>query len=43
MENNIKKEFIYMYSRVILLYSREWQNTVNQLYFNKKKYPVYKF
>ena len=27
---------IYMYDRVILLYSRNWHNIVNQLYFNKK-------
>ena len=25
---------IYMYDRVILLYSRNWHNSVNQLYFN---------
>ena len=28
---------MYMYDRVTLLYSRNWHNIVNQLYFNKKK------
>ena len=31
------KNCIYVYNRVTLLYSRDWQNIVNQLYFNKKK------
>ena len=30
-----KKECIYVYNRVILWYSRNEHNTVNQLYFNK--------
>ena len=36
MEDNIKKECIYMYDWVILLFSRNWHNIVGQLYFNKK-------
>ena len=28
---------MYMYDWVTLLYSRNWHNIVNQLYFNKKK------
>ena len=34
MEKNIKKEYLYVYNCVILPYSRDWHNTVNQLYFN---------
>ena len=37
MENNIKKECIYMYEWVTLLYSINWYNIVNQLYFKKKE------
>ena len=33
MENNIKKN-IYIYKWITLLYSRNWHNTVNQLYLN---------
>ena len=29
-----KKECIYVYNLVTLLYSRDWHSTVNQLYFN---------
>ena len=37
MEKNIKKkECLYAYNWVALLYSRDWYNIVNQLYFNKK-------
>ena len=36
MENNMRKR-MYMYKWVILLYSRNWHNIVNQLYFNKRK------
>ena len=36
MEKNIKKECIYVFNWVTLLYSRNKHNTVNQLYFNKK-------
>ena len=32
-----KKEYIYVYNRVTLLYSRDWHNIVNQLYVNKLK------
>ena len=32
-----EKEYIYMYVWVTMLYSRNWHNTVNQLYFNKNK------
>ena len=35
-EKNIKRECIYVYNCVTLLYSRNWHNTVNQLYFKKK-------
>ena len=47
MEDNMKKRMcvcvcvcvcIYMYNWVTLLYSRNWYNTVSQLYFNKKNY-----
>ena len=31
-----EKECMYMYDRVNILYSRNWHNTVNQLYFNNK-------
>ena len=27
---------VYVYDRVTMLYSRDWYNIVNQLYFNKK-------
>ena len=30
----------YMYDWVNLLYSRNWQNIVNQLYFNKMKKKI---
>ena len=33
MEKNIKKNFYYVYNWVSLLYSRDWLNAVNQLYF----------
>ena len=33
MEKNIKKECIYMHDWATLLYSRNWQNIVNQLHF----------
>ena len=37
MEDHIRKGmYIYMDDWVTLLYSRNWHNTVNQLYFNKK-------
>ena len=32
-----KKKNVYMFDWVTLLYSRNWHNTVNQLYFNKNK------
>ena len=31
-----KKERLYVYNWVTLLYSRDWHSIVNQLYFNKK-------
>ena len=31
-----KKRNVYMYDWVTLLYSRNWHNIINQLYFNKK-------
>ena len=31
-----KKEYIYVYNGVTLLYSRNYHNIVSQLYFNKK-------
>ena len=37
MEKNIKKECMYVYNWVTLLYSRDWHSIVNQLYFNLKK------
>ena len=37
MAQNIKKEGIDVYNWVTILYSRDWHNIVNQLYFNKKK------
>ena len=38
MEKNIlKKECIYVYNWVSLLYSRDWHIIINQLYFNLKK------
>jgi len=41
MEKNIK--IIDAYNRITLLYSRDWHNIVNQLYFNKmKKEPIVK-
>ena len=37
MEKNIyKRECLYVYNWVTLLYSRDWHNIANQLYFNKK-------
>ena len=35
MEDNMRK-IMYIFSQVILLYSINWHNIVNQLYFNKK-------
>ena len=32
-----------MYDWVTLLYSRNWHNTVNQLYFNKRFFYLKKF
>ena len=37
MEKNIKKECIYMYDWIILLYTRNEHNIVNQLTSMKKK------
>ena len=38
MEKNIKSYvIIYVYNWVTLLHSRDWDNIVSQLYFNKKK------
>ena len=34
---------MYMYDCVTLLYSRNWHNIVNQLYFNKKQINAYTF
>ena len=35
-EKNLKKNrYVYMYDSVLLLYSRNGHNLVNQLYFNK--------
>ena len=34
-----EKECIYMYDWVTTLYSRNWHNTVNQIYSNKKSLP----
>ena len=36
MEKNVKKN-VYMHNWVIFLYSKNWQNTVKQLYLGKKK------
>ena len=33
-KEHLKQESIYMYTWGTLLYSRDWHNTVNQLYFN---------
>ena len=30
--------YMYMYDWVPLLYSRNWHNIVNQVYFNKKNF-----
>ena len=38
MENIWEKECINMYDWVTVLYSRNWHNIVNLLYFNLKKY-----
>ena len=37
------KKCIDMYDWVTLLYRRNWHNTVNQLYFNKKRRRRLKF
>ena len=37
MENNYKKGYVYTYTWVTFLYSRDWHNIVNQVYFNLKK------
>ena len=37
MEDNMRKIYIHMYDWVTMLYSRNWHNTVNQLYSNKNK------
>ena len=38
-EKNLKENgYVYMYDRITLLYSRNYHNLVNRLYFNKKKY-----
>lgn len=34
MERNVKKN-VYIYTCITLLYSRNYHNTVTQLYFNK--------
>ena len=37
MEKNIKKkECLYVYNRVTLLYSRDWQNIVNYISIKKR-------
>ena len=36
MEYNIRRRIVYTYDWVTLLYSRNWYNVINQLYFNKK-------
>ena len=36
-EREYKKECLYVYNWVSLLYSRDWRNIVNQLYFSWKK------
>ena len=36
MEKTIKKECIYVYNWIILLYSRVWHNIVNRLDFSKR-------
>ena len=33
-----KKECLFVYNWITLLYSRDWHGIVNQLYFNKKKF-----
>ena len=43
MEKNTKKECTHVYKWVTLLYSRDWHNIVNQLYFNnffKKEHQI---
>ena len=35
-DNMRKRMYVYIYDWVTLLYSRNWHNTVNQLYFDKK-------
>ena len=37
----LKKECMYLYNWVTLLYSRDRYNIVNQLYFNKKLWSLY--
>ena len=37
MGTKIFKEFMYVCNSTALLYSRDWHNTVNQLYFNIKQ------
>ena len=37
MINHNGKECIYVYNWVILLYSRDWSNTVSQPHFSGKK------
>ena len=39
MEKNMKNN-IYMYNGIILLYSRNKHNIINQLYFNKENNPA---
>ena len=36
MKDKKKNVYTYMYNWVTSLYSRNWHNTVNQLYFHKK-------
>ena len=36
----IKKECIYVYNWVTLLYSRGWHNIINQLYIKKKMWHI---
>ena len=35
-KDSVRKKCIYMYDWVTMLYSRNWHNTVNLLYFNLK-------
>ena len=42
-EKNLKKNgYVYMYNYITLLYSRNYHNIVNQLYFNRtlKKWKI---